>query len=115
MKHVFFGLVILCATAPAAAFAECAHGNNSLGGSIGPGQVDSSRSYTIEGRALLTVAGAKDANGNPVDLQVSFPGHCQPRVGPTIACTVTAFGSVNVIIENLSGRQALYNWVCAGM
>ncbi len=114
MKRIFLGLLICCGSAPTA-FAECARGANSIGGSIGPGQVDASRSYTIEGRALLTVAGATDVNGKPVDLQVSFPGYCQPRVGPTVACTVVAYGQVNARIENLSGRQAVYNWVCSGI
>jgi len=95
------------------ALAGCAFGNNSIPGSIGPGQTDDSRSYTINGTAILTVSGANDETGSPVDLRVSFPGHCKQRSGPTVSCTVTAFEVVNAEITNPTRRQVTYNWVCA--
>ena len=42
------------------ALAGCAYGDQQKPGSIGPHQVDRSRSFTISGSALLTVANAKD-------------------------------------------------------
>ena len=97
------------------AFAVCARGDNSLPGSIGPGQTDDTRSYTIDGRAILTVAGAVDVAGAPVNLRVSFPGYCQERSGPTVSCTVNGYGVVNVVIHNPTSRQATYTWVCTSL
>lgn len=96
------------------ALAACAFGNKTLPGSIGPGQTDASRNFTVNGSAILTVSGARTASGAPVQLLVSFPGYCAERVGPTIACTVNANGVVGVVISNPTGQQATYNWVCTG-
>jgi hypothetical protein len=97
----------------APSFAGCARGDNSLPGSIGPGQSDDSRSYTIDGTAILTVSGASTASGDAVDLRVTFPGFCRQRSGPTISCTVTAGDEVvNAVIFNPSNYQVTYRWVC---
>ena len=95
------------------AFAGCARGDNSIPGSIGPGQTDDSRSYTVDGTAILTVSGASDETGSPVDLDVSFPGYCRQRSDPTISCTVSANEVVNAVISNPTRRQVTYNWVCS--
>ena len=117
MKH-FFAVVVAfpilaCVLYPVSAVAGCVHGNNSISGSIGPGQTDNSRSYTVDGTAILTVSGATDSNGDPVDLRVSFPGHCQQRSGPTVSCTVSDDDVVNAVIKNPGSRQVTYDWVCS--
>ena len=114
IMRILLALLLVPAGA-APVFADCAFGDNSLPGSIGPGQRDRSRSYTIEGRAVLTVAGAVDAAGEPVDLVVGFPDHCRPREGPTVSCTVEDYGVVNVVIINRGWRQATYKWVCTSL
>jgi hypothetical protein len=113
LRVAFVALLLPLGVVPASAF--CARGDNSIPGSIGPGQTDGTRSYTINGRAILTVAGAVDVSGNPVSLIVTFPGFCQSRSGPTVSCTVSTYGVVNVVITNPTGRQATYTWVCTSL
>ena len=114
MKYIL-PVVVAFALAPALAvpaFAGCAKGDNSIRGSIGPRQTDDSRSYTIDGTAILTVSGATAETGEAVDLRVSFPGYCRQRSGPTVSCTVAADEVVNAIITNPTRYQVTYNWVC---
>jgi hypothetical protein len=58
------------------------------------------------------VSGATATSGEAVDLSVAFPGHCRQRSGPTVSCTVTAYGVVNAVITNPSRNQVTYSWVC---
>jgi hypothetical protein len=106
--------LLLIALGVAPAFARCSFGSQSLPGNIPPG-VEDYRSFTVQGGALLTVAGATDRWGNPVSLLVSFPGHCLERSAPTVSCTVHAFGQVEAIIYNPSGAYVQYTWVCTSL
>jgi hypothetical protein len=73
-----------------------------------PNATDASRSFTINGTALLAVADAK------VPLAVSFSGAdgCQERTAPTVACTVRGSGEVKATIKNPTGERVTYLWVC---
>ena len=105
---VTLALVLVSPTA----YADCTYGDLQRPGSIGPYQTDDSRSFTVNGAALLTVANAHDDLGNAADLEVTFPDQCKTRVGPTISCTVHGDGEFNAIIKNPGGQQVIYVWLC---
>ena len=117
MMHSVRCLLLALLLVPAAATsasAGCVYGNQSLPGHLGPNQ-QSVRSFTINGRAIVTVSGATDIAGNPVELLVSFPGHCQERGAPTVSCTVDTYGVVEAQIYNPSYRRVVYDWVCSSI
>lgn len=107
---------LLLATGAGEASAGCAYGDQQLPGSIGPGQTDNSRSYTVDGKAMLSVTAATYPNGDPAQLTVTYNGHRFKRTGGTVACTVTAYGDeVFVSISNHNSNQVFYTWVCTSL
>lgn len=113
LRRLLLALLLLPASA-APAFAGCSYGDQSLPGHLAPGEQDT-RSFTINGRAILTVSGATDSDGNPVELLVSFPGQCQERGAPTVSCTVDTYGVVRAHVYNPSYRRVIYDWVCSSI
>jgi hypothetical protein len=102
---------------PPATAAGCRNGNDVRSGVIGSGATDDSRSYHINGTALLAVAGAKARSGEAVDLDVTFSGSggCRQRTAPTVGCTVKGNREVVATIKNPNDERVTYFWVCTGL
>ena len=114
LKLVALAALVAPLFSESATAAGCARGNNALIGSLGARE-NETRSYTINGTALLAVAGAKDQRGDAAGLDVSIPG-CIARTAPTVACTVKASDrEVEATIRNPHRERVTYYWVCAGL
>lgn len=115
MKRLAILTTVLSALAAQPGHAACSFGDNSLPGSIGPGQSDGSRFFTVNGRAQLTISDVHDVAGNASTLEVGFPGYCHVRTGQTVTCDVTAKGRVSLTIANHHSGQIFYYFSCTGL
>jgi hypothetical protein len=116
LKFVVIASLVTPLFAGAATAAGCKFGNKVLPGVLAANATDNSRSFTINGTALLAVAGAKDRVG-PVDLDVTFsgPAGCRERSAATVGCMVTGSREVKATIKNPKGERVTYFWVCTGL
>ena len=85
--------------------ARCAYGQKNLGGSLGPGGFDGSRSFTVRGAAQFVV---QVTSGGPISADLG----CGWRTGRVHACNVYGNGERWVQLENPTGRQITYRWIC---
>ncbi|HKZ97266.1 MAG TPA: hypothetical protein VJ045_09820 [Hyphomicrobiaceae bacterium] len=116
LKLVVLASLVAPLCSGTATAAGCKFGNKVLSKVIGSNATDDSRSFTINGTALLAVAGAKDRVG-PVDLDVTFsgPGGCREKSGPTVGCTITGSREAKATIKNPKGERVTYFWVCTSL
>lgn len=85
--------------------ARCAYGQKNLGGSLGPGGFDGSRSFTVRGAARFVV---QVTSGGPISADLG----CGWSTGRYHACNVYGSGERWVQLENPTGRQITYRWIC---
>ncbi len=85
--------------------AGCVYGRKNLPGSLGPGQDDSSRSFTINRSARFTV---RVRRGGPITANLG----CGWVTGYNISCRVFGHGETFVSLQNNTGRQTTYRWIC---
>lgn len=98
-------IVILISTN---AYAGCFFGQKNLPGSLGPGQNDSTRSFTVNRSALFVV---QTNRGRPITANLG----CGWGTSTYHACRVYTNSSrheINVQLANNFGRQITYRWIC---
>ena len=107
MKTLIYTLALALAGTAAAGGAEarCAYGQKNLGGSLGPGGFDGSRSFTVRGAARFMV---QVTSGGPISANLG----CGWSTGVYHACNVYDNGERWVQLENPTGRQITYRWIC---
>ena len=89
-----------------AAQAGCHYGQKNLPGSLGPGQRDNSRSFTVDYDALFIV---RVSRGGPITANLG----CGWRTGYEHRCRVyNRWGETWVKLRNKTGRQITYRWIC---
>ena len=87
------------------AHAGCAYGTKNLGGSLGPGQSDGSRSFTVNDTANFQV---RVATGGPITANLG----CGWRTARSHSCRVYGYGEQFVSLQNNTGRTITYRWIC---
>lgn len=105
MRTLAFMLALALAGASTGAEARCAYGQKNLAGSLGPGGFDGSRSFTLRGAAQFMV---QVTRGGPISANLG----CGWRTGRFHACAVYGNGERWVQLENPTGRQITYRWIC---
>ena len=104
MKRILAGFAVLAATL-GQAHAGCAYGQKNLGGSLGPGQSDRSRSFTVNDSALFRV---QVQTGGPITANLG----CGWFTGRSHACRRYGYGEQFVALQNNTGRTITYRWIC---
>ena len=100
---LFAGAAALLGASPAAA--GCVYGTKNLGGSLGPGQSDNSRSFTINDTARFKV---QVQTGGPITANIG----CGWATGRNHSCRVYGYGERFVQLANNGGRTITYRWIC---
>ncbi|MBI1384550.1 MAG: hypothetical protein GC150_06545 [Rhizobiales bacterium] len=103
MRYLIIVLGLVLFSAPASA--GCAYGQKNLAGSLGPGQTDWSRSFTVNGSANFVVQVTR--NG-PITANLG----CGWKTGRYHSCRVYGNGEINVGLQNNTGKQITYRWIC---
>jgi len=85
--------------------AGCNFGQKNLPGSIGSGQSDNSRSFTVNGTARFKIV---VRTGGPVTANIG----CGWRTSRSHSCRVHTWGETFVRIANNTSRQITYRWIC---
>ena len=107
LRMIFATFVAL--TISTNAYAGCWFGQKNLPGSLGPGDTDNSRSFTVRnGDALFIV---RTRNGRPITANRG----CGWSTGSYHACRVFTNQhrrEVFASLQNNTGRQITYRWIC---
>lgn len=85
--------------------AGCFYGSKNLPGSLGAGQSDNSRSFTVSGSARFIV---RVRTGGPITANIG----CGWRTSRYHSCRVYSNGETWVRLANNTGRQITYRWIC---
>ncbi len=85
--------------------ARCFYGQKNLPGSLGPGQVDNSRSFTVQGSARFVV---RVTRGGPITANLG----CGWRTGYRHSCRRRGNREIFVRLANNTGGQITYRWIC---
>lgn len=97
--------VIALSSMVGTAEARCVYGHKTLPGSLGPHQVDNTRSFTVSGWANFRV---EVLTGGPITANLG----CGWEDGYNISCDVEAYGERSVRLRNNTNRQITYLWIC---
>lgn len=97
----FLALALSAGTAQAG----CAYGQKNLAGSLGPGQSDGSRSFTVNGSAGFFV---RVVTGGPLTANLGCGWNTSQRHG----CRRYGYGEQFVSLVNPTGRTITYRWIC---
>lgn len=104
MHKLALALVVATVTsAPAHAF--CSYGAQTRPGSIGPGQSDNSRFYTMRGGGGLSV---DVVDGGPITANLG----CGWSTGYSHYCRRGGSGRMRAKLQNRTGGQILYRFTC---
>ena len=103
IKTLIATIVILSTTTAASAF--CKFGPQYRAGSLGPGQVDNSRFYTLSGFANLVISVRK---GGPITANLG----CGWSTSRYHSCSLERWGRAYARLRNNTGRQITYSWGC---
>lgn len=99
---------LLALTVATSANANCFYGEKNLPGSLGPGQNDNSRSFTVDRFATFVVR----VKGKGV-LTANLG--CGWKTGKVHRCPVEVIHDtreVSVKLKNPTHRQVTYRWIC---
>ena len=104
MKRIAIAAAVLALSATSA-HAGCAYGQKNLGGSLGPGQADRSRSFTVNDSALFRV---RVQTGGPITANLG----CGWNTARSHSCRRYGYGEQFVGLVNNTGRTITYRWIC---
>ena len=99
---------LLTLTIATSASANCFYGEKNLPGSLGPGQIDNTRSFTVDRFATFVV---KVRGGGVLTANLG----CGWKTGKVHRCPVEVIHDtreVNVQLKNPTNRQVTYRWIC---
>lgn len=100
------GAALLAAAVMVAdADARCYYGEKNLPGSLGAGQRDNSRSFTVQGSATFVV---DVVTGGPITANLG----CGWQTGYYLSCRRSGNREIAVRLRNRTNRQITYRWIC---